>query len=118
VIGDKKDIWKTKVANSAAANFVHSVDATHLQAVAIEAARAGIEMVCVHDCFGCLAPRARRFKTIIPLQFVYLHRRNLLAEVLESAQKDLPKKTKLPRLPETGNLKLEDVLLNYHAFTN
>jgi DNA-directed RNA polymerase len=119
VIGDKKDIWKTKAANSAAANFVHSADATHLQAVAIEAARAGIEMVCVHDCFGCLAPRARHFKTmIIPLQFVYLHRRNLLAEVLESAQKDLLKNTKLPPLPETGNLKLEDVLLNYNAFTN
>jgi len=93
VIGDKKDIWKTKAANSAAANFVHSVDATHLQAVAIEAAKAGIEMVCVHDCFGCLAPRAWRFKTIIPLQFAYLHRHNLLADVFEAAQKDLPKGT-------------------------
>jgi len=119
VIGDKEDIDKAKAANAVTANFVHSVDATHLQAVAIWAARAGIEMACIHDCFGCLAPRARRLKTeIIPLQFVYLHRCNLLAEVLASAQATLPKNTKLPLLPEAGTLKLEDVLLNYHAFKN
>jgi len=119
VVGEEKNIWQSKSANSAAANFVHSVDATHLQAVAVAAARAGIEIVTVHDCFGCLAPRARRLKTeIIPLQFVYLHECNLLAEVLASAKATLPKNTKLPSLPETGTLKLEDVLLNYHAFKN
>jgi len=119
VIGDKEDIDETKAINSVTANFVHSIDATHLQAVAIEAAKAGIEMACIHDCFGCLAPRARHLKTvIIPLQFVYLHRCNLLAEVLKSAQASLPKNVKLPSLPETGTLKLEDVLFNYHAFKN
>src|SRR5262249_34557070 len=111
VVGDKEDIDTMKAANAVTANFVHSVDAAHLQAVAIEAAKAGIEMACIHDCFGCLAPRARRLKTeIIPLQFVYLHRRNLLAEVLKSAQASLPKNGKLPCLPKTGALKLEDVL--------
>ena len=118
VVGDKDDIKKEKAANAAAANFVHSVDAAHLQAVAIEAAKAGIETVTVHDCFGCIAPRAWRLKEIIHLQFVYLHRRNLLTEVLESARAALPKNTKLPPLPETGTLKLEDVLLNYHPFKN
>jgi DNA-directed RNA polymerase len=118
VIGDKVELKKQKAANSAAANFVHSVDATHLQAVAIEAAKSGIEIVCVHDCFGCIAPRAWRLKEAIHVKFVQLHKRNLLAEVLASAQVALPKNTKLPRLPETGTLKLEGMYSNYHAFKN
>ena len=118
VVGEERDIWQSKSANSAAANFVHSVDAAHLQAVAVEAARAGIELACVHDCFACVAPRAWRLKEIIHLQFVYLHKRNLLAEVLESAKKNLTKKTKLPSLPKNGNLKLEGMYSNYHAFKN
>jgi DNA-directed RNA polymerase, mitochondrial len=119
VVGDKQEIDETKVVNAVTANFVHSIDATHLQAVAIDAARAGIEMACIHDCFGSLAPRARRLKTeIIPLKFVQLHRYDLLADVLASARATLPKNTKLPSPPETGTLKLERIYLNYHAFKN
>lgn len=118
VIGDKQEIDETGAANAVTANFIHSVDATHLQAVAIEAAKAGIEMVCVHDCFGCIAPHAWRLKEAIHVKFVQLHRCNLLAEILESARATLPKNTKLPSLPETGTLKLEDIYLNYHAFKN
>jgi DNA-directed RNA polymerase len=118
VVGHKEDINETKAANAVTANFVHSVDATHLQAVAIEAAAAGIDMVCVHDCFGCIAPHAWRLKLAIHVKFVQLHRHNLLAEVLASAQATLPKNIKLPTLPETGNLKLEGMYSNYHAFKN
>jgi DNA-directed RNA polymerase len=118
VIGDKREIDETGAANAVTANFIHSVDATHLQAVAIEAAKAGIEMVCVHDCFGCIAPHAWRLKEAIHVKFVQLHRCDLLAEILESARATLPKNTKLPSLPKTGTLKLEDIYLNYHAFTN
>jgi DNA-directed RNA polymerase, mitochondrial len=118
VVGDKENIYGKKAADSVTANFVHSVDATHLQAVAIEAARAGIETVCVHDCFGCIAPHAWRLKLAIHVKFVQLHRHNLLAEVLASAQATLPKNTKLPTLPETGSLKLEGMYSNFHAFTN
>jgi DNA-directed RNA polymerase, mitochondrial len=118
VVGHKEDIDAKKAANAVTANFVHSVDATHLQAVAIEAAAGGIDMVCVHDCFGCIAPHAWRLKLAIHVKFVQLHRHNLLAEVLASAQATLPKNTKLPTLPETGSLKLEGMYSNFHAFTN
>jgi DNA-directed RNA polymerase, mitochondrial len=118
VVGHKEDIDAKKAANAVTANFVHSVDATHLQAVAIEAAAGGIDMVCVHDCFGCIAPHAWRLKLAIHVKFVQLHQHNLLAEVLQSARAAPPKSTKLPRLPETGTLKLERMYLIYHAFKN
>jgi DNA-directed RNA polymerase len=118
VVGDKDDIDGKTATNSVTANFVHSLDAAHLQAVAIEAARAGIETVCVHDCFGCVAPRAWRLKEAIHVKFVQLHRHDLLAGVLASARAILPKNTKLPSLPQAGTLKLEDMYLNYHAFKN
>jgi DNA-directed RNA polymerase len=67
-------------------------------------------MVSVHDSFGCLAPRAERFKAIIHEQFSQLHERNkLLDGVLQQAKTALPQKTKLPPIPETGTLKLKDI---------
>jgi DNA-directed RNA polymerase len=117
VIGDKEGIKRTKAVNSVTANFVHSVDAAHLQFIATAAAKEGIGMVSVHDCFGCLAPRAERFIQVILDQFVHLHERhNLLNEVRESAKRDLPKRVKLPPLPEIGPLEIRDVLKTTRAY--
>ena len=110
VIGDKEGIKRTKAVNSVTANFVHSVDAAHLQFIALAAAKEGIGMVSVHDCFGCLAPRAGTFIDIILEQFVRLHEQhNLLNEVRESARRDLPKGMILPPLPEIGSLEIRNV---------
>jgi DNA-directed RNA polymerase len=119
VVDDKEDIDGEKAVNSVAANFVHSVDAAHLQLVALAAAKEGISMVSVHDCFGCLAPHAKRFNEIIREQFVWLHEHDLLAEVWESARRDLSaaSKKRLPPIPERGNLELEQVLESYFAFS-
>jgi DNA-directed RNA polymerase len=116
-IGDKEDIAEGKAVNSVTANFVHSVDAAHLRLVALAATKEGIRMVSVHDCFGCLAPRAERFKSIIHEQLVELHtRHNLLAGVWASAKRDLPKSVKLPSLPKVGLLNIEEALASHHAF--
>src|SRR5262245_19768763 len=72
VTGNEEGIDKTKAANAAAANFVHSVDAAHLQFVSLAAAAEGIDMVAVHDCFGALAPRAARLNVIIREQLIRL----------------------------------------------
>ena len=85
--------------------------------VALEAAKEGIPLVTVHDCFGTTAPHAARLLDIVREQFVHLHERhNLLAGVLASAKGDLPKHVELPPLPEIGNLNLEDVLVSHNAF--
>ena len=78
-VGDKDGIKKKKAANAITANFVHSVDAAHLQLVALAAAKEGISMVSVHDCFGTIAPHAGRLNDIIRDQFVDLHQAAQLA---------------------------------------
>jgi DNA-directed RNA polymerase len=127
VVGEESDVWKEKAANSAAANFVHSVDATHLRFVALAAAGSPIvgatlpipsfDLVTVHDCFGCIAPRAPFLRYILLDQLSHLHTAcSLLSWLLEAAKRDLPRGTKLPKLPEPGNLDLSEFRDCYDAF--
>jgi DNA-directed RNA polymerase, mitochondrial len=115
VVDDKEGIDKKKAVNAVAANFVHSLDAAHLQSIALAAREERISMVSVHDCFGCLAPRAKRFKEIICEQFIRLQEPYLLAGVWESARRDLSAagRKKLPPLPVRGDAELEP---SDHAF--
>ena len=115
-IGDKPGIDKKGAVNAATANFVHSIDAALLQLVALAAAKEGINLVTVHDCFGTIAPRAERLNTILREQFVHLHKRhNMLINVREAAKRDL-RTAKLPPLPAIGAANIEDILTSFHAF--
>jgi DNA-directed RNA polymerase len=115
-VGDKPEISEKAAVKAATANYVHSVDACHLQMVALAAAEEGIKMVSVHDCFGTIAPHAARLKEIIPEQFVYLHKRhNLLASVYTWAKRVLGKDT--PDMPKIGNAEIEDILKSFRAFS-
>jgi DNA-directed RNA polymerase len=111
-IGDKK-ISKKKAKQAAAANFIHSLDAGHLQELARVAKLEGIQMVPVHDSYACLAPRATRFKEIIGDAFNTLHEPGIaLINVLLSAKSDLPPPLTLPRLPEWGSLDIITLIKN------
>jgi DNA-directed RNA polymerase len=114
-VGSLTEINGRDAAQAAAANFTHSCDAAHLQMLALAAAKEGIQMVPVHDCFGCLAPRARRFKEIINKQFFDLHEHhNMLVGLRASAEKLI--KGELPKFPDFGPAKRADVLTSRHAF--
>jgi Autographiviridae RNA polymerase len=116
--GYAEEIREQKAADAAAANFVHSVDAAHLQLVALAAANEGIDLVTVHDCFGCIAPRAARLNEIIREQFIRLHGEdnNLLDGVLATTRKNLPPATKLPPVPDIGDLDIGQVAASFHAW--
>jgi DNA-directed RNA polymerase len=43
-VGDETDIRRHKAANAAPANFVHSVDAAHLQLTSLATAKEGIDL--------------------------------------------------------------------------
>lgn len=74
VVGETRKVWKAKLLNAAAPNFVHAMDACHLMRVTNAAVEEGItSIVGVHDCFGCLATRASRFHRIIRAQFALLY---------------------------------------------
>jgi DNA-directed RNA polymerase, mitochondrial len=113
-------IDNTKSANGAAPNFVHACDAAHLMRVVNHAAHEGItSLATVHDSFGCLANRAGKFRQIIREEFVRMYEEHdVLAEILEQAKRDLPKKNlaKLPELPKYGMFDLRSVLNAEYAF--
>jgi DNA-directed RNA polymerase len=111
-IGDTDDINSRASANAVTANFVHSCDACHLHMVALAAAKENIPLATIHDCFGTVAPRARRLNEILLERLVRLHSRNLLNELREAAKRDLPKRAhaELPELPKIGSLDNEGVL--------
>lgn len=115
VVGEREAVWKRKVANSAPANLVHSVDAALLQLVAVAAKKEGIDLATVHDCFGCLASRAERLNEILCEQFVHLHKdHNVLAKVWSSARKIL--RHEPPKPPKPGDLEIEDVIKSKNLF--
>jgi DNA-directed RNA polymerase len=59
-------INKKKAIDSAAPNFVHSLDAAHLIRVANRASTEGItNLVTVHDSYACLAPQAAQLNDIL-----------------------------------------------------
>jgi DNA-directed RNA polymerase len=63
-----------KAINSVTANFVQSLDASHLCRVVNAAADEGInDVICVHDSYACLAPQAVRFNRIIRTQLSLLY---------------------------------------------
>jgi DNA-dependent RNA polymerase len=54
-------INRRKTKSSAAANFVHSLDASHLARTINALAANEMDALCVHDCFAVLAPHAEQF---------------------------------------------------------
>jgi DNA-directed RNA polymerase len=85
VVGDLDDGIAGKAVNAITANFIHSADAAHMQLVALAAAREGIPLVGVHDCFGTLAPDAGMLMKIIHAELKKMHKRhNWLNDVWRS----------------------------------
>jgi DNA-directed RNA polymerase, mitochondrial len=115
--GDTDEVRGAKARNSVTANFVHSMDATHLRMVARGAKADGIDMLGIHDCFACLPSRARRFNQIIREQFVQLHEHDALLQVLEETRRRLPPDVVLPSPPPKGTLDVSQVRNSEKAFS-
>lgn len=113
------DIDKTKATNGIAASFTHSMDATHLQMVVLEAKAEGINSIAlVHDSFGCLPNDAPKFREIIKRTFVSLYSDNdVLQDILDRAFNTLEtSKHKLSPVPHKGSLDLLLVMQAEYAF--
>ena len=111
-------IDKGEAINSASSNFVHSCDAAHLAFVTNRAVREGIaDLAAVHDCFGCPAAQAVRFREIIREEFVRMYEsHDVLAELRAAVARDLGTDRDLPELPTRGKLDLRGILHSEFAF--
>lgn len=93
-------------ANAFPANFVHSIDATHMLRTARSCRQHGIAFSAVHDSFATHAEDVGLMRTILRDEFVDMHAQPLLDNLhgeLEELIDD-----ELPKPPARGNLNVED----------
>ena len=115
---DDKGIDGRRQANAIAPNYIHSMDASHLMAVANRCKAEGIDLAVVHDSFGCLANRAFEMRGILREEFVSQYRPNRLAELRDELLAQLPDELhdKLPPLPPMGDLDIEAIQRSEYLF--
>lgn len=117
-----KRIDKKKARSAISPNVVHSLDAAHLQRVAVMAGEEGIRhFQFIHDSFATHAGRTERFFGIIREAFVAQYETYCPFEALtEYAMSVLSEegREKLAALaiPERGTLDLREVLASRYAF--
>ena len=100
----------TKIANAVAPNFVHSLDASHLDRVVLRAHAEGMHPVTIHDDFGVHADDTERFHQIIREEFVAMYRDNtILLDMAHATGYGKPP-------PAVGTLSLDLVLKSPYFF--
>jgi len=71
-------------------NYVHSLDSSHMMLTATACHKEGITFAAVHDSFWTHACDVPRMNALLREQFVKLHQRPLLEELLESFRSRYP----------------------------
>ncbi len=123
--GYEKSVAAEDAKNAVAPNLVHALDAAHLMLTVNAANKEGIKsLATVHDCFGCLAVDASRFRQIIREQFVWIYENcDPLNELRKSAWDDLRDEERRKYLavvpappPKETQLDIKSVLNAKYAF--
>lgn len=116
---DGEDIDKRSQANGIAPNFVHSLDASHLQSVVNAAAEAGIEhLAVIHDSFGTHAANTGKLQGILADTFVEQYTPDRLTMFRDELASQLPPELaeRLPPVPPQGDLDLGQVRQSAYMF--
>jgi DNA-directed RNA polymerase len=113
-IGVTDKINRKKVLRAAAANFTHSMDASHLAKAVNAAAAEGIDVLTIHDSYSCLAPQAGRLHHILTDEMSKLYlSHDALAELRARNVSDPDNPDLLP-VPTPGTL-LRWTLVGLHG---
>jgi DNA-directed RNA polymerase, mitochondrial len=115
--GDK--INAQKQAQSIAPNFVHSLDAAHLQRTVERCHAEGIRsFAMIHDSYGTTAGNATALHAILRETFVEQYSGNVLADFRATIADQLSPSVavKLPPVPAMGTLDLEQVKSSRYFF--
>lgn len=108
-----------KTAQSISPNYIHSMDAAHLQLTVCAALDTGRDMSfsMIHDSFGVHAADMGVFvNECIKPEFYRMYAHTNQLEVLRDALVPLVD-TELPEMPKSGNLVLEEVLQSEFFFS-
>lgn len=110
---DEEKIDSRSQANGVAPNFVHSLDAAHLQAVALAARSEGVRHIAmIHDSFGTHAADTSKLSRILRETFIKQYEGDILRDFYEQLQEQLGEElaAELPEPPRMGGLDLGQVL--------
>lgn len=110
------DVDSRKQANAIAPNFIHSMDASHLQLTVCTAADSGIDhFAMIHDSYGTTVAQAGQLFSIVRECFVKMYTEH---DVLKEFAEEVSHLTneELPEVPEKGNFDIKEVLNSLYAF--
>lgn len=110
-------IDKRRMASSAAPNFVHSMDASHLTLAVVAFKRAGLNSIAViHDSFGTHACDTELLRSLLSGSFVDMYIEfDVIAQFKEHNEQLLMTELDV-ELPESGTLNLEEVRTSPYCF--
>lgn len=110
---DKPDAKRHK--NGLSPNFIHSMDAAHMQRVVVKAYDEGItSMAAIHDDFGVHAADTPRFNEIIREEFVNMYQQDEWLSKFAYHYIDAGCDLGMP--PEPGNLDISQVIDSKYFF--
>lgn len=116
---DTEGLCSRSQVNGVAPNFVHSLDAAHLQAVALRGKLEGIRhLAVIHDSFGTHAADTGRLSRILRETFVEQYSQDVLGSFYEEMKEQLGEElaAKLPYPPKSGSLDLKLILDAEYTF--
>ncbi len=112
------NIDKKAQASGIAPNFIHSMDASHLQKTALDSYNQGIRhFAMIHDSYGTCVSQAGNLFRIVREAFVEMYETH---DVFETFKEDMSifidQGTKIPKAPERGSLDLSVILESKYTF--
>lgn len=116
-VGEKLD--RRRQATGISPNFIHSLDAAHMQRTVLIARDNGIKSLgLIHDSFGTLAADTDMLHACIREAFVQQYSEDVLGRFAEDLRSQLPPEAvaKLPPLPPMGTLDLDAVRESRYFF--
>lgn len=101
-----------------AANYIHSLDASHLMFASVSCRHQAIALSPVHDSFASHAADMDRLHLTLRRTFVEQYSKDVLADLRGQFLDQLPaaQHRKIPNLPEYGNLEIKDILSSQYLF--
>lgn len=111
------NIDKRAQAQGVAPNFIHSMDASHLQLTVCNAVDADIHhFAMIHDSYGAPVAQAKHMYKVVRESFIKMYTDH---DVLESFRDDMKKlsDTKLPDFPARGILDLNEIIKSKYIFS-
>lgn len=104
---EKEDIDTRRMASAIAPNFVHSLDAAHMQGTVVRCLDAGIRSYSlIHDSYGTHAGNAAVMAHLLREEFIAMYTPNVLLRLKNELEEQLPEGMGLPPLPPMGDLDL------------